>query len=530
MNRPSSTSVPPTEVASLERIYRLDPRRGADVSAALSKRAGAAPHVLRPRRRTFYDTFDWRVFRSDGALQAVGDAPCDLQWYDRNGSRRHRARVRRVPAFASDLPPGPFKEELRRVTEVRRLLPVVDLVDHKREWLVRDAQERPLAQMTLTAATATAPPGGEEHQVPVTLRVRPEPGREKATDRFLRVVERELGIEPSEQMDLEAALEAIGRKPDDYSTKLRLSLDGDMRADEAMHVILRFLCGTIVRNEVGVRENLDPEFLHDFRVACRRTRAALSEVKAVLPDETASRFRRDFQALARVTGPVRDLDVYLIELPRYREQLPPDVRAGLDPLRRFLIEQQRKEHGTLVRTLDSGWYRSMISDWRDYVLTLPAAKDGGRRAGKPISLVARKRLRRAHERVVESGTSLTPRSPASDLHRLRIDCKKLRYLLEFFRSLYEEAAVDRVVEDLKGFQDTLGLVNDLEVQRHGLRRFGLEMSGTGEAPPETLIAIGQLIEHLREQQQTAREHFTEDFRRFSRPRARRRFDRLTQSA
>ena len=40
---------------------------------------------------------------------------------------------------------------------------------------------------------------------------------------------------------------------------------------------------TLRINEDGVRKDLDSEFLHDFRVAVRRTRSALSQIKGVFP-------------------------------------------------------------------------------------------------------------------------------------------------------------------------------------------------------------------------------------------------------
>jgi CHAD domain-containing protein len=48
------------------------------------------------------------------------------------------------------------------------------------------------------------------------------------------------------------------------------------------------------------------------------------------------------------------------------------------------------------------------------------------------------------------------------LHRLRIDCKKLRYATEFFAPLYGERMVD-FTQHLKALQDLLGTLHDTAV-------------------------------------------------------------------
>ena len=64
-------------------------------------------------------------------------------------------------------------------------------------------------------------------------------------------------------------------------------------------------------------------------------------------------------------------------------------------------------------------------------------------------------------------------SPDEALHRLRIDAKKLRYLLEFFRALYPPKEIGAVVGALKSLQDNLGDFNDLSVQQGAMRGFAV---------------------------------------------------------
>ena len=52
-----------------------------------------------------------------------------------------------------------------------------------------------------------------------------------------------------------------------------------------------------------------------------------------------------------------------------------------------------------------------------------------------------------------------------NLHELRIEGKKFRYLLEFFHSLFDQDAVDEYLKQMKKLQNTLGDFNDLAVQK-----------------------------------------------------------------
>ncbi len=68
-------------------------------------------------------------------------------------------------------------------------------------------------------------------------------------------------------------------------------------------------------NLPGLLADIDTEFLHDFRVAVRRTRATLKLGRPALPDEMRSRWEPEFKWLGDLTTPVRDLDVYELDLP-----------------------------------------------------------------------------------------------------------------------------------------------------------------------------------------------------------------------
>jgi len=120
--------------------------------------------------------------------------------------------------------------------------------------------------------------------------------------------------------------------------------------------------------------------------------------------------------------------------------------------------------------------------------------------------------------------SLGESPPLEDLHRLRIDGKKLRYLLEFFRSLYEETEIEPLVEQLKLLQDILGGINDVRVQQRRLLEFAHRRELAGRV--ETLLAMGRLAGALQQRQDRLREDLASVFPGFAGPEGRSRYNSL----
>ena len=114
-----------------------------------------------------------------------------------------------------------------------------------------------------------------------------------------------------------------------------------MPAGEALRRICRLQLDAFERHRPGARIGRDPEELHDLRVAVRRTRSALGEFRAFFPQATVARLRGELRWLGEVTGPVRDLDVYLEILPDYQRLLPAEAAGALAPFRAFLQRHRR---------------------------------------------------------------------------------------------------------------------------------------------------------------------------------------------
>lgn len=300
----------------------------------------------------------------------------------------------------------------------------------------------------------------------------------------------------------------------------------DVRADQATAAGCRRLLDDMVAHEEGVRRGLGGEFLHDFRVSVRRTRSLLSQLDKVFAPRAAARFRREFKWLGSLTGTVRDLDVTLLKMDQYRATLPAGSGEDLAPLSEWLRRQRGAERRRLLAALGSRRYGKLVDDWRAFL-------DGGV-AGDPPPADARRsavdvacaRIWRAYRLVHQGNGNIDADASAEALHALRIDCKKLRYLLEFFRDLYEREDIAPLLKSLKRLQSNLGEVNDLEVQQRTLQRFAPRMETQEPAPVRCRLAIAHLLDYLLRQQGNERRRFATSFERFSAGDIRARFERL----
>jgi len=483
-------------------------------------------------RSTYLDTFDWRLYREGGSLLSSTDGRVTvLRWTHLDGTPVFRARLRANPEFVWDLPAGPFRQALDSVVEMRRLLPRLEITSRGETLHLLDTNRKTVARLHFEAASATGTGSVPKTlALPILLTAEPVRGYARDFQALVDLLEDEFQLQAASSDPLTMALEALGLEPSASSGRLTVQLAPEMRSDEATKRIHKELLQAILDNEEGVRQDLDTEFLHDFRVAVRRTRSALTQIKKVYPPDVVEHFKRQFAWLGQATGPTRDLDVYLLKMPDYRATLPEHLQTHLEPLQEFLTRHQRLEHQRLVEDLDSQRYSQLLESWRSFlddpVPEAASATSASPQAEVPVGQTASNRIWKAYRRVLKQGQSIDADSPPESLHRLRIDCKKLRYLLELFKSLYDKQEMGTLVKALKRLQDNLGDFNDLEVQQATLRSFAHDMFQEGLATVETLMALGRLVDRLESRQADERQRFQREFAKFASRKNRSRFRAL----
>lgn len=497
-----------------QQLYRLEEGLSVEQFPDLLGELGAW-HVGEPASSvlTCFDSFDWRLYAAGTSLWCETDATLNrVIWSELDTGAVRLERSGEVPRFARDLPDGALKRQLAPLLEMRALLPLATLQRDRQPLVLLDSQEKTVLRVYLDRLVVSSPEDGQTRELPRLLGIEPLKGYPKPAARLAGLLEQnDLVRETANLFTL--TMGALEMEPGGYSSKLDVDLAPDLPAREALRRILLHLLQAMETNEDGTLRDLDSEFLHDFRVAVRRTRSALGQVKKVLPKPLSRRMRKEFAWLGQITGPTRDLDVYLLTFPDYRASLPAAIRADLDPLHEFLQRRQRREQRLLARRLESKRYRKLVAEWREW-LEHPGG-DRGDNAELPIGRLASERIRKTFQRVLREGRAINDTSPATDLHELRKTCKKLRYLLEFFQGLYPAGKLRKLIKALKGLQDNLGTFQDLSVQAESLRQFARQMAAEGVAPPDTLLAMGMLVDRFQQREAACRDEFADRFSAFS---------------
>ncbi len=298
-----------------------------------------------------------------------------------------------------------------------------------------------------------------------------------------------------------------------------------MAANAAARLILRHLLEIMRANEEGIKADADIEHLHEYRVAVRRTRSALGQIRNVFPPEETEYFKGEFQKLGHLTNDLRNLDVFLTTEANYRAKLPDNMREDITPLFDHLRCRRSKALAMVVADLDSRSYGRTLDEW-DRFLHRPIGENYPRSAHKPIIKLARRRINRQYQAILTDGAHALQNLEDEILHTLRIECKKLRYLLEFFAELFPPKETASLLKQLKRLQDNLGTASDLGNQRDYLLSIADVLDVDGLQTRRTLVATGVLIEMIAREQQSIRSDFAETFRNFSSPTHRKQFRKM----
>jgi len=511
-----------------------------DGRAALTVVKGLDVGPAEKINRSFLDSFDWRLWNAGYVLERLSTpGRTALLLRDRASADKWGAVVlatdhHTIPRFVADLPAGFLRDRIGPLLSMRALMPLAEVRGQRCMVIWRDDEGKEVVRGSLEDVRVL-PAGGRGKGEPVGLRLFLEPvrGYEKALEKLTGRLAREDGFQPKKGGLFEDAMTRLGQIPGGYSSKLNLTLMPDMRADEAMQVILRTLFDAMTQNEQGLINDVDTEFLHDFRVAIRRTRSALAQIKGVLPERTVSKYKTAFRWLGQATGPMRDLDVYLLTFNDYRDYLPDDFRDSLDPLKAELERRRARAFKAVVRVLKGACYKRLKEDWTATLDGLRAAPSSAPKAAPkaacPVREVADARIWKLYKKVLAEGGAITDESPPEALHELRKTCKKLRYLMEFFRNLYDGDLVKGRIKALKTLQDDLGAFQDYAVQADTLAMLAEEMEEAGTAPRETLLAMAILTGALMDRQQAARDAFAGIFDAFAAKDSRAQFKALYKS-
>lgn len=251
---------------------------------------------------------------------------------------------------------------------------------------------------------------------------------------------------------------------------------------EAGRKILRLHFERMLAHEPGTRLGEEAEELHDMRVATRRMRAAFRVFAPYFEVEAVKPYLKGLKRTGRALGPVRDLDVFEEKARRYLATLPAGRTHELDELLSEWRAERAFARQRMAAYLDSERYARFVERFGRFLSTsgagvMPPSGSNGPVSSRvrhvaPQLLYGRYEAVRAYEPLLDSAS-------IDLLHALRIDFKRLRYVLEFFLPVLGPEA-KMVVAEVKGMQDHLGDLNDADVAVQLLQGFLAEARGGQE--------------------------------------------------
>ncbi len=225
---------------------------------------------------------------------------------------------------------GLLAERLHEVTAGRLLLPVVHARRSGQSWV---ATGHGAAVHVVLEEWAFRRPGGDRRQVRVRVLRLTGAGEAAREAEILATTLRDLhGLRVAPGDHFSAGLARLGLSPPGAPTPEALQPAPDEPLAEAVRKIFARQAFKMAANAAGTRADLDPEFLHDLRVATRRARAALRLCRGLVLARPAKRLQRELSWIGGLLGEVRDLDVFLARLSAHL----PRAQAGTAAAGRLL--------------------------------------------------------------------------------------------------------------------------------------------------------------------------------------------------
>ncbi len=461
----------------------------------------------------FYDTFDWRLFNRSMVLLHAGQAIVLNDLADGeslNGLTGHSA-----PQFVWDLPESSLRQRLEPIVKVRAFLPLVELDTRFILYRILNADRKTVVRLVYTEVQTGTEEGGPN--LVAYLSLWPVRGYPKYKRKLIKYLGRRPKVSSLIADVYISTLKQAGKKPGSYSGKFDLRLKPRMRSSSATKEILRYLLEIMKTNEAGIRADIDTEFLHDYRIAIRRTRSALSQIRKVFPKEETEYFKQSFRNLGQLTNDLRDLDVYLLSESEFEALLPEEMREDIVLLFDYLRTLREIALEEVIISFSSPEYAKAMREWEEF-LNKPSPKKGvAANAAVPIVDLARKRIYGRYRKVIEVGDIILTHTQDDLLHALRIECKKLRYLMEFFATLFPKKKMARLIGQLKKLQDNLGEFSDLSVQQEYLMNMAEKLPMDDVGSRKALVATGYLVENLNNKQKAVKDNFANTFTQFASP-------------
>jgi CHAD domain-containing protein len=277
------------------------------------------------------------------------------------------------------------------------------------------------------------------------------------------------------------------------------------------YACLRRELASLVAHKPSQGATPSPEEVHQSRIAMRRMRVALRLFRRMLPRH-AKEFSKDLRSFARALGDVRDLDVHADNFRSYTQALGAENTAELSGYELHLRRERAEARTNLAEVFADDGYGSLLASIAAFLDGAPSAGATRRWRSFKVSDGVDKYLKRSLKRVRKLGRKVGAEAHASDLHRLRIRAKRLRYEIEFFAEAYP--SLKRAAREAKALQELLGEHQDACAAIERLRAYARALRKHGGTPMPP--ALTRLVASEKNKSRDVRQRFAAEWARFER--------------
>jgi CHAD domain-containing protein len=211
-------------------------------------------------------------------------------------------------------------------------------------------------------------------------------------------------------------------------------------------------------------EGVDPEGVHQARVAVRRFRSYLQGFRPILVEEWSEPLRADLTMLADVFGEVRDADVLIERLSGMGNQLPAEDVPMVDKIVLRRLGDRHVARARLLHFLEQPEYLELLDRMVDAALNPRLLDNSGDLARTVLQPMVAKRWRKLRNAV----RALDDPPADEQLHAVRLQAKRTRYAAEAMEPLAGKDAASFAAA-AAALQEVLGAHQDAVVGQRWLR-------------------------------------------------------------
>jgi CHAD domain-containing protein len=249
-------------------------------------------------------------------------------------------------------------------------------------------------------------------------------------------------------------------------------LGPDASAGDVVQRALALSVIRLIRHDAVVRLDLDPEGVHQARVATRRLRSDLRTFHPLVDSEWSSALRDELGWIAEILGDVRDGDVLLERLRKRAGDLP----AALVEPAGAALETLQQARDSAFRVLSDALRSERYVRLLDGLVETANAPVLRERAGEPavdaIPALVRRPWHKLEKRAERDGDDAADER----LHEIRIRTKRVRYAADAATPVAGKPA-RALAHAAARLQDVLGDLNDARVAAEWLEEWAARSDG-----------------------------------------------------